>query len=375
MDPKIEPVVLANTKFSIDLLKELCEVNTGNVLFSPLSISSALGLVCLGGQPDTNETYSQMYTTLHFGTMKIMYSILYEELNKDVTDRSLYLVNLMFGENTVKFNDDFLKKCEDWCFASLMNVDFKKSPDAARKEINDWVKNNTGDHIENLLAEKAVTKDTILGLISALFFKDKWASAFTRVPANKDKTVDWPMMSQTNKFPLGTIRHRPNPDPEAQILEIPYANKDLSMLIILPKQSDGLQKLVESITYENLMEWTEPDNMILTDVDVKIPIFTMQEKYDLNDALKSLGMVDVFEKRKLSGIAPEELCLSKVVHKSFVVVNEEGTEAGGGSGGVLQGPRCMKSQASFMADHPFLFFLRHNPTNSIIFWGRFVAPP
>ncbi|CAM4687253.1 unnamed protein product [Leuciscus chuanchicus] len=311
--------------------------------------------------------------------MKMMYHDLYEELYKGGKNRSLQLVNRMFGESTLNFYDKFLDMCEEWCYASVRNIDFKTNPDAARQKINYCVQDKTGNQIKNLLDEGDVSKDTSLVLISAVHFNDKWDKSFILVPAIKDKGVNWPMMGQTNTFSLGNIPHRQYQLPtEARILEIPYANKDLSMLIILPNQSDGLPKLVESITYEKFQEWTEPDNMISTKVAVEIPLFKLQEKYDLEEVLKTLGMTDVFDdKCNLSGMAPGKMKLSKVVHKSSVEVNVEGTEAAGGSGVNVQGVFLRKkreTEESFVADHPFLFFIRHNPTKSIIFWSRFTSP-
>ncbi len=131
-------------------------------------------------------------------------------------------------------------------------------------------------------------------------------------------------------------------------------------------------KLVDSITYEKIMEWTQPDNMILTDVNVEMPIFKLQEKYDLEKALTALGITELFsDKCDLSGMAPGPLKLSKVVHKSVVEVNEEGTNAQGGGGGAVRIRRSYKITERFIVQPPFLFFIRHNPTKSIIFWGRF----
>ncbi|KAK7133997.1 hypothetical protein R3I94_015755 [Phoxinus phoxinus] len=372
----MEPLIKANTKFSIDLLKALCKVNTGNVLFSPLSISSALGLVLLGAGKGS-QTAEQMYTTLRFYHKHIIYHDLYEEFYKGGNKRSLKLVNRMFGERTLNFYGDYLDMCDEWCYASLRNIDFKTNPVAARDLINYWVQDKTGNQIKNFLDKGDVTKDTGLVLVSAVHFMDKWVKPFKPI---QDNGVNWPMMSQTNTFPLGNIPHRQQSLPAvARILEIPYANKDLSMLIILPNQRDGLQQVVDLITYENLQEWTKPDNMIPTEVDARIPIFNLQENYDLKNVLKTLGITDLFdEKCDLSGMSPGPLKLPKVVHKCSVEVNEEGTDADGGSSADAVDhslSRSNKSVEMFMADHPFLFFIRHNPTTSIIFWSRFSKKP
>ncbi len=125
------------------------------------------------------------------------------------------------------------------------------------------------------------------------------------------------------------------------------------------------------------MEWTEPDNMIPTDVNVEMPIFKLQEKYDLEKALTALGITDLFsDKCDLSGMAPGKLKLSKMVHKSVVEVDETSTDAeAGGGGAVDQTDGNGIPNESFTADQPFLFFIRHNSTKSIIFWGRFTPPP
>ncbi|RXN05573.1 leukocyte elastase inhibitor-like protein [Labeo rohita] len=322
MNPDIEPVILANPEFSIDLLKELCKAKPlQNVLFSPLSISSALGLVLLGAKNDTLE----------------------------------------------QMKKDFLDECEEWCFGSLRNADFKTNPDAAREQINAWVKTKTdGD----------VSEDTSLALISTIYFKQNWAKQFEIKHTGKD----WPVMGKEDKIPLGTIPHRHHVDypkfpPEARILEIPYEYKHLSMFVILPNEGTDLQKLIDSITYEKILVWTQPDNMIPTEVTVEMPMFTLQEKYDLEETLNLLGIKDLFsDKCDLSGMAPDKLKLSKMVHKSVVNVDENGTGAVGGSGGVVQTLQSKQNYEPFIVEPPFLFFIRHNSTKSILFWGRVITP-
>lgn len=149
--------------------------------------------------------------------------------------------------------------------------------------------------------------------------------------------------------------------------------KSLSLPLLFFSPSS---KLVESITYEKLLEWTEPDNMILfKNMDVEIPIFKLQVTYDLKDPLEALGIKDLFsDKCDLSGMGPGPFKNFSGMHLSAVEVDKTGTEIWGGSGGEVKKKsfaHSYKSTESFVADHPFLFFIRHNPTKSIIFWGRF----
>ncbi len=124
------------------------------------------------------------------------------------------------------------------------------------------------------------------------------------------------------------------------------------------------------------MEWTRPEVMRRQEVRVSLPRFKMEETYDMESLLISMGMEDVFDRQKvnLSGMSPNnDLVVSKVVHKAFVEVNEEGTEAAAATG-VVARTKCLRIPQVFNADHPFLFFIRHNPTKSVLFYGRFCSP-
>ncbi|NXN33303.1 ILEU inhibitor, partial [Nycticryphes semicollaris] len=189
---------------------------------------------------------------------------------------------------------------------------------------------------------------------------------------NETKTVK--MMYQKNKFHFGY-----NPEEKIRVLELPYDGGELSMIILLPDDieddSTGLQKLEKQLTLEKLQEWTSPEHLYSADVRVRLPKFKLEESYDLESDLAAMGLLDVFDSGKadLSGMSgARDLFLSKVVHKAFVEVNEEGTEAAAATAGVMM--LCMVLEEDFNADHPFLFFIRHNPTQSILFLGRYTSP-
>ncbi|NWX12621.1 SPB6 protein, partial [Aegotheles bennettii] len=169
-------------------------------------------------------------------------------------------------------------------------------------------------------------------------------------------------------------------DYKTKILELPYVGNELSMIILLPDaiqdESTGLESLERELTYEKLIDWINPEMMDCTEVRVSLPRFKLEEDYDLKPLLSSMGMVDAFDlgKADFSGMAAgKELVLSKVIHKAFVEVNEEGTEAAAATAGVMM-LRCAMIVPEFTADHPFLFFIRHNKTCSILFCGRFCSP-
>ncbi len=138
-----------------------------------------------------------------------------------------------------------------------------------------------------------------------------------------------------------------------------------------------LIQLEKALTYEKLMEWTKPSKMRRQEVQVSLPRFKMEETYDMESLLISMGMEDVFDEQKvnLSGMSPNnDLVVSEVIHKAFVEVNEEGTEAAAATAIIGLTGSMPVDPKTFIADHPFLFFIRHNPSNSILFSGRFCSP-
>ncbi|XP_061094992.1 serpin B6-like [Conger conger] len=239
------------------------------------------------------------------------------------------------------------------------------------------------DKIKNLLSKGAVNNMTSLVLVNAIYFNADWDKKFKAnytferlFKLNKNEIKPVQMMEQTGNFGLAFI-----PEVDCQILEMPYIGKELSMLIILPSEieddSTGLERLERELTYEKLIQWTQPDMMKSVEVNVALPKFKMEETYDLRDILVSMGMEDAFDESKsdLTGISSStNLVVSKVVHKAFVEVNEEGTEAAAATA-VTMILHCGRLyQNHFIANHPFLFFIRHNPTQSILFCGQFCSP-
>ncbi|XP_071398831.1 leukocyte elastase inhibitor-like isoform X3 [Centroberyx affinis] len=378
------PLTEANTSFSLALFKKLSENNkTGNVFYSPFSISSALAMVLLGARGNTASQMSECLNVqkdqehVHVGFSKLM-----SELNKPEAPYALSLANRLYGEKSYQFVEDFLAETKKHYNAELESVDFKTSPEAARNNINSWVEKQTQDKIKEVLVKGVVDDMTRLVLVNAIYFKGNWDKKFkedftqdTQFRVNKNDTKPVKMMHQKTKFPLTFI-----PEANCQILEMPYKGKDLSMLIFLPNNMEddttGLEKLEKVLTYEKFVEWTRPDMMDTVEVQVALPRFKMEEKYDLKEILSSMGMVDAFDMgmSDFSGMSPaNDLVLSKVVHKAFVEVNEEGTEAAAATAAVMM-LRCATIPVTFVADHPFLFFIRHNPSMSVLFAGRFCSP-
>ncbi|NXJ42030.1 ILEU inhibitor, partial [Ciconia maguari] len=385
----------ANSRFALDLLRRFNETNpTGNVFFSPVSVSAALAMVLLGARGNTEAQVLKvilaaassllLFQTLHFDKVQHIHSrfqTLTMDINRNNTPYVLRLANRLFGEKSYSFLPDFLTNTQKLHGADLATVDFLQACDEARKEINQWVEEKTEGKIPNLLSEGSVDSMTRLILVNAIYFKGNWAEKFKeanttdmpfRLNKNERKTVK--MMYQKNKFRFGYI-----PEVKVRVLELPYDGRELSMIVLLPDDieddSTGLQKLEKQLTLEKLQEWTRPEHLYSTDVHVRLPKFRLEESYDLKSDLAAMGLLDVFDSGKadLSGMSgARDLFLSKIVHKAFVEVNEEGTEAAAATAGIAM--LCMVMEEDFNADHPFLFFIRHNSTKSILFFGRYTSP-
>uniref|UniRef100_UPI0037E79601 leukocyte elastase inhibitor-like isoform X2 n=1 Tax=Semicossyphus pulcher TaxID=241346 RepID=UPI0037E79601 len=378
------PLAEANTTFFLDLFKKLSdEDKTANMFLSPLSISAALAMVMLGASGNTAAQMSKCLTPqiaddddkVHAGFAQLL-----SELNKKPAPYALSVANRLYGEQSYQFVQKFLAGTKKHYKAELESVDFRNNAEGARVRINSWAEEKTQGKIKDVLAPGMVDSLTALVLINAIYFKGTWRDPFRKRSTvddlfrmNKIDTKPVKMMQQKTWFSFASI-----PEAKIKVLEMPYKGMELSMLIILPNEIEddttGLEKLEKELTYENFVNWTGPDMMGQSEVDVKLPRFKMEAKYDMKEVLKSMGMLDAFDvsKSDFSGMSPaNDLVLSKVVHKAFVEVNEEGTEA---AAVTMDKRLCWSISSTFSADHPFLFFIRHNPTKTVLFAGRYCSP-
>ncbi|KAM7099057.1 leukocyte elastase inhibitor-like isoform 1-T1 [Molossus nigricans] len=379
----MEQLSVANTRFALDLFRTLNEKNpTGNIFISPISISSALAMVFLGAR---GATAAQMSKTLHFDVVKEIHSR-FQSLNADINKRGapyvLKLANRLYGEKSYHFLPEFLAATRTAYGADLASVDFQRASEGARRVINEWVKGQTEGKIPELLATGMVDDTTKLVLVNAIYFKGSWQEKFSEKATtdapfrlNKKDTKTVKMMYQKKEFPYGYIEEL-----KCRVLELPYQGGELSMVILLPDdiedEATGLKQIEEQLTLEKLHEWTKPERLHLTEVNVHLPRFKLEDSYNLNSPLARLGVEDLFNsKADLSGMSgARDLFVSQIVHKSFVEVNEEGTEAAAATAFIAFGCSMSMPEEHFVVDHPFIFFIRHNPSTNILFLGRLASP-
>lgn len=372
---KLTPIVKGNNDFGLAIYQQLAAGQKGNIFFSPNSIHAALAMTATGAR---GNTAAQMSKTLRLPGQNPhgAYAGLLKQLKPPAQGGyELRVANALWGQKGYPWLKDFLDTTKANYDAGLRQVDFMTATEAARRTINAWVEGQTNQKIKDLLKPGVLKPLTRLVLTNAIYFKGDWASQFDKkltrsmpFKLSASGTTKAPMMFQKAKFGY-------TEDNTTQVLSMPYKGKDLSMLVLLPKKVDGLADMAKKLTANNLAAFAAKAHR--REVRVYMPKFKMTSQFSLKQVLTAMGMSDAFipGKADFSGMnGKSDLFISAVVHKAFVDVNEEGTEAAAATGVVIGvtsvGPRPLV----FRADHPFLFVIRHDRTGAILFMGRVMNP-
>jgi serpin B len=372
----LEGVVQGNSAFALALYQKL-RVSDGNLFYSPFSISTALAMTYAGARTDTQ---TQMANAMHFSAnqdqLHSAFALLRQKLEASVAGGQIQLnvANSLWPGKGYRLLKAFLSLAQKSYEVKITPVDFNEE-EAARNTINDWVEERTQHRIKDLIAPDVLDAATRLVLVNAIYFKGDWAFPFdgsltTQAPfflADPGGTVQMPMMRRMHSF-------RYAEDEGLQMLELPYAGQELSMLVLLPREIKGLTGLEGSLDNENLAKWI--GSLAATEVEVSLPRFELAFPFRLDEALKSMGMKDAFSSQAdFSGMdGSRELYLGAVLHKAFVAVNEQGTEAAAATAAIMTQKAVSISANIFRADHPFIFLIREKLTGSILFIGRVANP-
>jgi serpin B len=370
--------VAGNTAYAFDLYSQL-RSQEGNLFLSPYSLSTALAMAYGGAR---GETAAQMAKVMHFDLVQEKLHPAFAALESGLNavqqkgQVKLAVANSLWPQKGHAFLPGYLDLCKTDYGVTVTPLDFIGAAEAARQTINAWVEDKTNRKIQELLKPGILNEATRLVLVNAIYFKGNWSSQFDRqltkagsFHVSAGKTVEAPIMQAAREF-------RYAESPEAQALELPYAGDDLSMLVLLPRDTGSLAAFERSLSPDKLYAWIR--NLRSRDVQLWLPKFKMTSEFSLNQTLAALGMTDAFtDHADFSGMdGTKNLFISAVVHKTFVEVNEEGTEAAAATGvGMLTADVPVpEGPVVFRADHPFLFLIRDNRTGSILFLGRIVDP-
>jgi serpin B len=367
-------------QFGVDLYGHLPAAE--NVFFSPASISTAFGMAYVGARGNTAD---QIARVMHFDGPPDKVGAEAGELLKswnggdEQRTYELAVANAMWGQRTFPFSPEFGLMVNKDYGAALHLLDFGQ-PEPARLEINRWVEEQTKGKITNLIPQGGVTPATRLVLTNAVYFKSAWDQPFNKGGTKSGpfklgggKTADVSMMHQMGHF------HLLKADGMSAI-EMPYGHGQLSMIVVLPDEVDGLGAIEKSLTSDNLNSWiSRLQAQRAEGLMVSFPKFKMTRELTLGQILGSMGMTQVFGGgADFSGmVAPdshERIVLSEAFHKAYVDVNEEGTEAAAATGLVMRATAMQMMNGSFTADHPFMFVIRDNQSSAILFMGRVANP-
>lgn len=369
---KLSSLVDSINKFSFDFYQKIIENKNENIFFSPYSIFVALSMAYEGAR---GNTAFQMYNILNFLQNDIetqgSFAKIYNLLNQKQTGYKISTANAFWIKQNYPFLSEYIDLLQNYYMAEANELDFSKNVEAARI-INTWIENQTNGKIKNMIDPSALSEFTRLVLTNAIYFKGLWETPFNPQYTSKmnfelgsGEKIKVDMMSLSD-----CIFNYTETD-DLQILKLPYKGNNLSMLVILPKDNDIsiIDSLLNSI---NLQDWNRDLNELK--INVNLPKFKFKTEYNLNDVLKNMGMVDAFSEfdADFSGMdGTKSLFVSDILHKAFVEVNEEGTEAAAATSIIVS---TTAMTPTFTADHPFVFLIQHEDTGTILFMGKIMNP-
>ncbi len=372
-------------QFGVEMYKQISSGGK-NVFFSPYSISNAMAILYEGSNGKTRDEISNVFyfpkdgSTLSNGFHSL--NILFDDLSSS-GGCELRNANALWLQKGFPVLNEYIERIKPYGKETLFGedmpikeVDFISRPYDAVNMINNWVSENTNGKIDKLISLDTIDKSTRIVITNAIYFKGKWAVEFD--PKNTHKDM---FHSTNNSFYVdmmsikdGKFYYYENKD--VQVLKLPYDDDRVYMLIILPKQA--INDIERNLSYDEIESWEK--EMSEVDIDVFLPKFRFRTTYDLNDVLSSMGMPTVFtEHADLSGIdGRHDLYVSHVIHKAYIDVNEEGTEAAAATG-ITVGITSVRphKRLVFKADHPFIFLIKYRYVNGhdvVLFMGKVVDP-
>ncbi|MCV0391960.1 MAG: serpin family protein [Nitrosopumilus sp.] len=349
--------------------------NTSNFFFSPFSISTAFSMVYEGARGDTatqimdafdfpqddRERWNGMSNTM-------------KRLNHEKGFYALNVANGIWLSDVHETKPEYVDVVTTHYDGTAESVDFA-SNDGVDK-INQWAKEKTRGKIQKILEHGSTDDLTLLVLTNSIYFNGEWANKFS--PRNTSEEPFWTgngksVNSQMMKIPADVFNYAETDT--LQILEMPYLGNEISMLVLLPKDKNGLDPLEDSLNSDKLNDVR--NTMKKQPLTVHIPKFGFESDYDLIPLLQKLGVLDAFDEKKanFAGMTDQQAFLSKAKHKAFVDVHEKGTEAAAVTvaiGQLESGPP--EPRHEFIADHPFMFVIQEKSSREILFIGHVMDP-
>src|ERR1019366_6364248 len=373
-DSRIAPAMNAFTTASYKQLTG----RDANLILSPFNIATSLSMALADARGQTALEIQSVLRLHYDATYDADLGALLADLTNagNTPGNELHTANGLWVQKGFAILPAFESTLTNNYHAPLTPLDFMANPEAARSHINRWTEEHTKGKIGNLLPAGSLDAQTRLVLTSAIYFCGKWQDPFVT-----SRTQPAPLTLPTGATPQTDFMNQTSPfghteTPTAQILEKRYAGTGIAFDVLLPKTVTGLPDPEKSLAVENLTGWL--GDLATRNVLVSLPKFRAESEFSLRKALSTMGMPTTFtDKADFSGIAPNRgLAISEVVHKAFVDVSEQGTEAAAATGITMRATamRMVEQPVVFRADHPFLFLIRDTRSGLVLFIGRLMNP-
>ncbi|XP_066141296.1 serine protease inhibitor 3/4-like isoform X4 [Euwallacea fornicatus] len=374
---ELQKVIQGNGHFTKQLYNVLAQ-KPGNVCFSPISAHAVLSMAYQGADGTTRAAFGKILGMSNQLEAAVGYQDVIKHLN-NVSDVQLLMANKVYVMEGYALKPAFKEVTEKKFFSEVQSLNFKQST-ASANTINQWVEDKTQEKIKDLISPDILDESTRLILVNAIYFKGTWASKFNKELTQKETfylndndTIEVEMMNTKGKY-----FYKEDETLDAKVLELPYSNSDVSLLVILPNKKNGIADLEKKLAETDLTKITE--NMFKPEVVVKLPKFKIETTIDLNEPLKKIGLGEIFSsKANFSEMleSPEQLVVSKVIQKAFIEVNEEGTEAAAASA-AIRTRRSVNTPNTFFVDKPCVYALicqnQGEPFKNVLFYGKIVKP-
>ncbi|XP_055338550.1 serpin B6-like [Paramacrobiotus metropolitanus] len=351
-----------------------------NIALSPFSADAALSMTYVGAREGTRSEIGQVLgIATDAGTATQDFAKKFRSINTASENYVLNSANGMFVEKSYDILADFVSAIQMNFAADVQPVSFQTEPETARQQVNTFASSKTNNKITELFPAGSVGPDTKLVLVNAVYFKADWEKPF-----DATKTSRQPFFTPTNQQPEVDLMHTEgeffytdSEELNAQMIEIPYKKGEMTMVVILPRAGSTITNLEGALNPTSLSGGLR--QLFRQKVNLFLPKFRLERNYDLTFNLMSMGIrAALGDNADLSGISSRrDLRVSRVVQKVFVEVDEKGTEAAAATGVqimLLSAPIKPDVPPVFRADRPFLFLIRHTPTDSIMFMGKVVNP-
>ncbi len=376
----LQNLVDGNNAFALDIYNAL-RTESGNLILSPYSMSLALAMTYAGARGDTE---AQMAQTMHylpqsqlhpaFNSLDLALEKKPINLDKDQEPLQLNIANSVWTEQTMPILPEYLDTIAVNYGAGIHLADFLNKPNDERIAINNWVSDETEERIKDLLPDGTISPDTRMVLVNAIYFKADWLRKFD-VNSTYDGKFHLLDGTEAAAKMMGETMHDVSymQGNGYAALEMPYAGETAAMTIFLP--DEGNFEAFESSFNKDIYDQTI-SGMTAQSARVNLPKFSFTKDFNVSDALVRLGMVDAFDKglADFSGITGnKDLFIGNVIHKAFVAVDEEGTEAAAATAVIMEATGAMQTNV-FIADRPFLFIIRDTVNGQILFVGRVLNP-